>query len=136
VLGKTRRSAMGCVHRFAGEEGGFEWEAVEAEGYDSREVHSVSVRWLIGPKEGAPHFALRYFEIEPGGQTPLDSHEHDHGVIVLRGKGRVLLGDGAVDVSFGDTIYVSPHEEHRFKCLGQEPFGFLCVIPAKKGRHE
>ncbi len=127
---------MGSVHRFTGEKGGFEWEAVEAEAYDSPGVLAVSVRWLIGPKEGAAHFAMRYFEIEPGGETPVDSHEHDHGVMVLRGKGRVLLGDDALDVSFGDTIYVSPHEEHRFKCLGQEPFGFLCVIPAKRGSHE
>jgi quercetin dioxygenase-like cupin family protein len=127
---------MSSVHRFAGEEGGFDWAAVEQEGYDSPGMHTGSVRWLIGPEEGAPHFAVRYFEIGPGGETPLDSHEHDRGVMVLRGKGRVFLGDDAVDVSFGDAIYVSPQEDHRFKCLEQEPFGFLCGIPAKKGTYE
>ncbi|NIN68203.1 MAG: cupin domain-containing protein [Anaerolineae bacterium] len=127
---------MGSLHRFTGEKGDFEWEDVEAEAYDSPGVRAVSVRWLIGPQEGAGHFAMRYFEIEPGGETPLDSHEHDHGVMVLRGKGRVLVGDDSVDVSFGDMIYVSPREEHRFKCLGQEPFGFLCVIPSKRDTHE
>lgn len=127
---------VSCVHRFTGQDTHFEWEAVEEQAYDVPGVHSVSVRWLIGPREGAPDFAVRYFEIGPGGETPLDSHEHDHGFMVLRGKGRVLLGDDAVDVSFSDVIYVSRQGEHRFKCLGQEPFGFLCVIPAKKGRYE
>ncbi len=127
---------MSCVHRFAGEEGGFDRAAVEEEGYDSPGMHKVSVWWLIGAEEGAPHFAARYCGIGPGLETPLDSHEHDRGVMVLRGKGRVFLGDDAVDVSFGDAIYVSPQEDHRFKCLEQEPFRFLCVIRAEKGTYE
>ena len=44
------------------------------------------MRWLIG-RERAPYFAIRYFEVEPGGQTVLDRHRHDHGVFILRGKG-------------------------------------------------
>jgi len=79
---------------------------------------------------------MRYFEVESGGFTSLDVHEHDHGVVVLRGRGRVQLGDDTVDVSFGDVVYVSPRELHQFRCVGQEPFGFLCVIPAERSRHE
>jgi quercetin dioxygenase-like cupin family protein len=122
---------MGHVHRFKGVGDSFEWEGVNPQGYESPEVQRATVRWLIGPREKVPHFAIRYFEIEPGGWTSLDSHEHDHGVMVLRGRGRVLLGDDEVEVSFGDIIYVLPYELHQFKNVGREPLGFLCVIPAR-----
>jgi quercetin dioxygenase-like cupin family protein len=95
-------------------------------------MRDVSVRWLIGPAEKAPNFALRYFEIEPGGWSSLDRHAHDHGVVILRGRGQVLLGAETFKVAFGDVVYIPPHEVHQFKSVGDEPLGFLCVIPPKE----
>ena len=119
---------MGIIHRYKGQ---FDWEGVSPEGYPpEREMKGVTIRWLIGSREKAPNFALRYFEVEPGGYTSLDQHAHDHGVMVLRGRGRVLLGEEEFDIGFGDVVYVPPNEVHQFKNVGDEPLGFLCVIPA------
>jgi quercetin dioxygenase-like cupin family protein len=120
---------MGVIHRY---KGAFDWEGGELGRYPpEREMKGVSVRWLIGPVEQAPNFALRYFEVEPGGWTSLDQHAHDHGVMVLRGRGRVRLGEEAFDIGFGDVVYIPPNEVHQLKCVGgDEPLGFLCVIPA------
>ncbi|HHF98089.1 MAG TPA: cupin domain-containing protein [Candidatus Aerophobetes bacterium] len=123
---------MGKVHRFYEKEGKFFWEEVREESYNSEEAKSVTKKVLIGEKEGAPYFVIRYFEVEPGGWTFLHSHPHDHGVFILKGKGKVLLGEEEIDVKFGDVIYIPPHEKHRLKNTGDTPFGFLCVIPNKK----
>jgi quercetin dioxygenase-like cupin family protein len=121
---------MGIVHRYKGQ---FDWEGVSLARYPpERKMRDVSVRWLIGPAEKAPNFALRYFEIEPGGWSSLDRHAHDHGVMILRGRGQVLLGEETVKVAFGDVVYIPPHEVHQFKSVGDEPLGFLCVIPPKE----
>lgn len=122
---------MSAIHKFRGTGGSFEWEGVNPQDYLSPGVQGATVRWLIGPQEKAPHFAMRYFEVDPHGWTSLDSHEHDHGVMILRGRGRVLLGDDEVEVSFGDIVYIPPYELHQFKNVGREPLGFLCVIPAR-----
>jgi quercetin dioxygenase-like cupin family protein len=120
---------MGIIHRYVQ---AFSWEGVALGHYPlQKEVRGVSVRWLIGPTEQAPNFALRYFEIEPGGQTSLDQHAHDHGVFVLRGQGSVLLGDKESQVSFGDVIYIPPDQIHQLRNVGEEPFGFLCIIPPR-----
>jgi quercetin dioxygenase-like cupin family protein len=124
---------MGTIHRFIG---GFDWEGVKEGDYDSPDVQGVTVRWLIGPSEGARHFAVRYFEVCPEGSTLLDRHEHDHGVVVLRGRGQVRLGDDVCQISFGDVIYVPPYELHQFRCVGHEPLGFLCVVPARRSAVE
>jgi quercetin dioxygenase-like cupin family protein len=121
---------MGSIHKFSGDDASFDWEDISEAAYDSAEVRGVTVRWLIGGAERTPHFAVRFFEIEPGGCTSLDRHEHDHGVVVLRGQGQVLLGEEVTELGCGDVVYVSPNELHQFTCVGDEPFGFLCVIPA------
>jgi quercetin dioxygenase-like cupin family protein len=121
---------MSTIHRHRGQ---YDWEGVSVDRYPpEKEMRGASVRWLIGPAEGAPNFALRYFEIEPGGWSSLDQHAHEHGVVILRGQGQVLLGEEESNVGFGDVVYISPYEPHQFKNAGDEPLGFLCVIPSRE----
>jgi quercetin dioxygenase-like cupin family protein len=122
----------GTIHRY---QGAYSWEHVKPGEYPpGKDMQGVSVRWLIGPDQGAQNFCLRYFEVAPGGWTSLDQHAHDHGVFVLRGQGQVRLGDEEHEVSFGDVIFIPPHAVHQLKNTGQEPLGFLCVIPPKEKR--
>ncbi len=123
---------MGIIHKFQGDPDSFDWEGIIPKGYESKDIRGATVRWLISENEKAPYFAMRYFEVEPGGWTLLDRHAHDHGVIILRGKGKVLLGKKETEISFGDVVYVPPNEIHQFKNAGDEPFGFICVIPNKE----
>ncbi len=123
---------MGVIHRFGGDATGMRWDGVSVQRYDDPSARAVTRQVLIGPREGAGAFAVRYFELGPGGRTALDDHCHDHGVVILRGRGRVRLGDHEYDVGAGDVVYVSPHEVHQFFNRAEgEPLGFLCVVPPR-----
>jgi quercetin dioxygenase-like cupin family protein len=122
---------MGVIHRHSGPPGAFRWEGVRLERYDDPAVRAVTKQVLIGPAEGATRFALRYFEVAPGAASALDRHPHDHGVLVVKGRGRVRLGSARETIGVGDVIYVAPDEVHQFESLGPEPLGFLCVVPPK-----
>jgi quercetin dioxygenase-like cupin family protein len=121
---------MGIIHRRSGTGDAYVWEDVPLKDYPSGVSLGASVRWLIGRAEGAPHFAMRYFEVQPGGHTALDNHPHDHGVLVLRGQAEVLLGEQKSVVGAGDVVYIPGGETHQFHTQGDEPFGFICVIPS------
>lgn len=121
---------MGVVHRFVGDDGAFDWEGIPATSYDADDVVGATKRVLIGPGEGAPNYRLRYFRVEPGGNTSLDQHAHDHGVFILHGRAVVRLGDREVVVGPRDVVYVPGEEVHQFRAEGEEPLGFLCVVPA------
>jgi len=54
----------------------------------------VRVKWLIDEKVGAENFAMRLFEVEPGGYTPYHKHPWEHEVFVLEGDGVVVGVDG------------------------------------------
>lgn len=123
---------MAVVHRFLGDDNSLNWADVPVHNYDTPGVTGASRRILIGPAEESHNFHIRYFEVQPGGNTALDQHAHAHGVVVMRGRGRVRLGDEEIEVGYGDVIYIPGHEIHQFFCLGEEPLGFLCVVRGKR----
>ena len=59
---------------------------------------------LIGKADGARQFIIRYFRVEPGGWTALENHPHDHGIFILHGRARVLLGKEEVEVGPRDGL--------------------------------
>jgi len=90
------------------------------------------VRWLIGENDGAPNFAMRQFEVAPGGFTPRHSHPYEHEVYVLEGQGLVFEGDAEHPLKPGDVVYVKPDEVHQFRNTGPAPLKFLCLVPHMK----
>lgn len=91
--------------------------------------HGCQVRWLVGEPDGAPNFAMRQFEVSPGGFTPKHSHPYEHEVFVLEGSGVVLEGQEEHPLRAGDVVFVKPDEIHQFRNTGNTPFKFLCVVP-------
>lgn len=87
------------------------------------------VRWLLSGSDGAPNFAMRQFEVAPGGFTPLHHHPYEHEIYVVEGQGEVYEAGTPHTVSAGDVVLVSPNEVHQFKNSSDKPFKFLCLIP-------
>jgi quercetin dioxygenase-like cupin family protein len=87
------------------------------------------VRWLIGEGDNAPNFAMREFEVAPGGHTPKHFHDYEHEVYVLAGRGTVIDGDHERPLVPGDIVFVAPNDVHQFHNTGTEPMRFLCLIP-------
>lgn len=87
------------------------------------------VRWLLGERDGTPNFAMRQFEVAPGGHTPRHSHPYEHEVFVLEGEGQVIEGDQPHALKAGDVVFVQPDEVHQFRNTGGVPLKFLCLVP-------
>jgi quercetin dioxygenase-like cupin family protein len=87
------------------------------------------VRQLLGERDGTPNFAMRQFEVAPGGYTPRHSHPYEHEVFILEGEGVVYEGDRPHPLRAGDVVFVKPDEVHQFKNSGNSPLKFLCLIP-------
>lgn len=90
----------------------------------------VQIQWLIGNDDGARNFAMRLFELEPGGHTPLHTHPHEHEVFVLEGTGIVMDEGTERPIGPEDAILVPGGCEHNFKNTGDSVLRFLCLIPA------
>ncbi|MBN1310377.1 MAG: cupin domain-containing protein [Anaerolineae bacterium] len=93
------------------------------------EVPGVGIRWVVGKKDGAPNFAMRVIEVQPGSNTPYHTHDFEHEVYVLEGTGVIRSPQGDQPVEPGTVVYVAPNEEHGFFNQGDGVLRFICVVP-------
>ena len=119
----------------------FRWDGVETRDYKESEGKQRGMGWrgltrhtLVPGGSVAAGFEQRYFEIEPGGYSSLEKHEHIHVVITLRGRGRVLVGDRVVELGPMEVLEIPPSAAHRWVNAGEEPWGFLCTVEAERDR--
>lgn len=99
---------------------------VEIEG-----AQGVEIRVLIGRDDGATNFAMRMFELQPGGHTPLHTHPHEHEVFVLEGEGVVTFEGEEHPLEPEHVVFVPGGTEHNFRNTGESAFRFLCLVPAE-----
>lgn len=118
----------------------FRWDSVDVRPYkrEGAPFKDVTRQTLLGEGAGEEAFTFltRYFEILPGGYSALERHQHPHAVVVLRGNGRVILGERSYDIAPFDCVYVGPGVYHQFQATGGEPFGFLCTVDRERDRPE
>lgn len=94
-------------------------------------AEGVEKRVVIGPRQGAPTFVMRVFDLPPGTSSPYHNHDWEHEVFILSGEGVAVSEDGETAVKPDDAVFVAPHETHCLKNTGKDTFRFICVVPLR-----
>ena len=92
-------------------------------------VRGAHIREILTAREGTPNFAMRVFDLDRGGFTPLHQHDYEHEVFVLEGSGEVTEGDRVHSLQAGSVALMMPNVIHQFRNSGDERFRFICLIP-------
>ena len=92
-------------------------------------AENVTIQWLVGEEDDPPNFYMRLFEVEKGGCSPRHSHDYEHEVFVLDGRGTVYGAGGEKNLRSGSAVLMPAGEEHQFKNVGDGPLRFLCMVP-------
>ncbi len=96
-------------------------------------VVGASMAVMVGRADGAPHFSIRQFQVEPGGHTPRHQHDYEHEVYIVSGIGTILLNGEENAIRGGDVIYVPANHEHQFRAAGGgDSLRFLCAVPVEQ----
>jgi quercetin dioxygenase-like cupin family protein len=114
---------------------GFRWEAVAHQPYKqdgSAPFKDISRQVLF--HDDALACELRYFEMDAGGYSTLEKHEHAHAVMILRGHGECLVGEDVRPVKQFDLVSIPAWQWHQFRANDNEPFGFLCMVNVLRDR--
>ena len=106
------------------------------EGVEKPSFKGVNRTELIGKRDESPKFHVRYFEVQPGGYSSFEKHEHEHVVICIKGEGKCIVGQRIWKMSFGDVCYTGPWDHHQFLCPEdeKESFGFFCIVNAVRDK--
>ena len=114
----------------------FTWEGVDVHPYkEDGGTHFKSItRQTLYRGEPTLPVELRYFEIAPGGHSTLERHDHLHVVTVIRGKGRVLVGEEVTAIDLHDVVHVPSQTWHQFQADEGDHLGFLCLVATDRDR--
>jgi quercetin dioxygenase-like cupin family protein len=120
------------------------WRGVEARPYRApsegpglfRDVARCELLGGRGLGGEALGFELRVFALAAGGASSLERHRHAHAVMVLAGRGEVILDRRVETLGPGDVVYVAPWSWHQFHASLGEPLRFLCVVDRERDRPE
>ncbi|MDX9860744.1 MAG: cupin domain-containing protein [Rhodospirillales bacterium] len=126
---------MDAKSLFRDAEPGCRWQGVDVLAYKQdadAPFRAITRQVLFAEPELACE--LRYFEMAAGGHSTLERHEHAHAVMILRGRGRCLVGDVVREVKERDLIKVPPMTWHQFRADVHEPMGFLCMVNATRDK--
>jgi quercetin dioxygenase-like cupin family protein len=99
---------------------------------DTSNNKGVKKQILLGPDDGSAEIVMRYFSVEPGGNTPYHHHDFPHLVKIESGAGIAIDADrNEHPVKTGQLVYVHDNEIHGFKNPGTVPFEFICIVPGR-----
>jgi mannose-6-phosphate isomerase-like protein (cupin superfamily) len=125
----AQSQAIPAVRRFRETAEGYRWDDVPLLEYKPTGTHFKDItRQILFGEEAELPTELRYFEMAAGGHSTLEKHLHVHSVLILRGRGQVLVGEAITDIGAFDLIYVPPLTWHQFHAAEDEPLGFLCLV--------
>ena len=123
------------VHRAFRPVGPYRWDGVEVKTYTATGTASNSInKQILFDADEKLCAELRYFEAEPGGYSALEKHDHVHAVLILRGRGKVLVGRELFSIGEHDLVYTPPRTWHQFYAAPDAPLGFLCLVNGERDR--
>ena len=105
---------------------------VKLEKMEETGAEGIRVRWLIKKEDGAPNFAMRLFELQPNGRSPLHSHSWEHEVYILKGNCKVVCEGQEKKATAGYVVFIPPNLKHQFANAGKSTLKFLCLVPHHK----
>ncbi len=116
--------------------GNFAWKGVRKEQYKAggEEWCGIVRKTLIGNRGESAKFHLRYFEIAPNGCSSYEVHKHEHVVIGIRGRGVCIVGKKQYSIGYLDTLYIKSGEPHQLRNTSRMPFGFFCIVNARRDK--
>ena len=102
-------------------------EDIEYDPVDAAEGLSKGV--LLNEADGAPHFAMRRFTIDPGAEVPKHTNAVEHEQYVLAGEYVVGIDGEEHVVSAGDSLLIPAGVVHWYRNESDEAGAFICAVP-------
>ncbi|MEM0133726.1 MAG: cupin domain-containing protein [Thermoplasmatales archaeon] len=85
------------------------------------------IRWLITHRDGAKNFSMRLITVPKGQFTPNHSHDYEHEIFLLEGKGEAILDGKKFAVGRDDFLFIPGGVKHTISA--KENMKMICVVP-------
>ena len=107
-----------------------QYQQIPEQQFEGGAVKGVTGRVVIGKDDGATHFCMRIFTVNPGGNTPRHSHAWEHEVLIHEGRGELFSDGRWIEVRRGSVIFIPAQEKYQFRNNSDQDMVFACLIPS------
>jgi quercetin dioxygenase-like cupin family protein len=76
-------------------------------------------------------FSVVYFEVDPGEELALHTHDADEIIVLLNGSGECRVGDETVQLSTYGMVFVPANAPHGIRNTGDEMTRVFGVFPTR-----
>ena len=83
------------------------------------------IRWLITHRDGAENFSMRLITVPKGKSTPNHSHDYEHEIFLIEGKGEAVLDGRKFPVDRNHFLFIPGGIEHTISAL--EDMKMICI---------
>jgi len=85
------------------------------------ETYQPDPGWKRVSLAGSENVSVEYFEKPKGHTSPLHQHTNEQVCLVIKGKMKVINGDGEEALlGIGDSAWFAPNEPHRVENAGED----------------
>ena len=86
----------------------------------------ISHLLLTGGQFGSRNLAVTWVEGAPGSRQPVHAHaDSEQAYVIVRGSGRMILGDDECEVGAGTLVFIPPGTPHAIRNDGEEPLVYV-----------
>lgn len=85
------------------------------------------IRWLITHRDGARNFSMRLITVPKGQSTPYHSHDYEHEIYVLEGRGEAVLDSETISVERDSFLFIPGGVKHTI--AAKDFMKMVCVVP-------
>lgn len=93
-------------------------------------IPGISHRTVASAAQGLERLSVWRQSVEPGAATPPHRHDCEEAVIVLAGRGRLVVGGRAHPFGPDTTLVIPAHVDHQIFSDGPEPLVCIAAFAA------
>lgn len=108
------------------------YEALQLNQVTAEGVENMFGVNVIGPDQGWDSHTLRIFRLGPGGYSPHHKHDWEHVNCVIKGQGRLYIGQEVFELNERDFAFIPANAMHQFENTSNEDFEFVCIVPSRQ----
>jgi len=87
------------------------------------------IRWLITHRDGAQNFSMRLIDVPSGKSTPDHSHDYEHEMFFIEGKGEAEIEGRKYRIEEDSFIFIPPNFRHVVRA--ESDMKIVCIVPIK-----
>ena len=101
---------------------------VQPDRVEEHRLPGLAHRTVAGPLQGLRDLEVWVQAVDPGAATPVHRHDCEEAIVILAGRGVLVMGGKEETFGPGDTLVIPRDVVHQVQSTGTEPLRLVAAL--------